>query len=162
MATAEDLRKIRSSKRGRVTKKVNELQRLAVEDTYSEVILNFDIVTGYFREFEEAQDKYHEKLTDETAMLDSEKYFEEVESNYIASLKNVLEYIQHNSKVTHMGPLQGGKTTSDGNHVSYVKLPPVPQPDVFSGKSEMYPMWKASFNTGKPFRNFPIFFIRSE
>lgn len=54
--STDDLRKIRSVKRGQVTKRVNELRRLMVEDSYSEVVLKFDIVKGYFREFVEAHD----------------------------------------------------------------------------------------------------------
>lgn len=35
----------------------------------------------------------------------------------------------------------------EGKSVSYLKLPPVPQPDVFCGKPKTYPMWMTSFNT---------------
>ena len=68
----------------------------------------------------------------------------EVESNYIDSLQGVREYIKS-------GPSSDSTRVTNHiqsrNSVSYVKLPRVPQPDVFSGKPETYLMWKASFST---------------
>ena len=78
MATLKDLRKSRTSKRTQVTKKVNELRRLVVDDSHSEVIDKFDLVKGVFHEFIVAHNLYHDELTDESDVLASDKYFEEV------------------------------------------------------------------------------------
>ncbi len=74
----------------------------------------------------------------------SDKYFNDVECNYIDDLQGVREYIKSGSTDD---ATFNGNDVPERSSVSYVKLPPVPQPDVFCGKPETYPMWKASFNT---------------
>lgn len=145
MASGEELRKIRTYKRTQVTKRINELRRLVVDDSYGDVIEKFDFIKGVFHEFIEAHNQYHDSLTEESDMLASDKYFEEVECKYIDGLKDVREYISQKRSSSSVS--QAGASGTETNLVSYVKLPPVPQPDVFSGKPESYPMWKASFNT---------------
>ena len=101
MATLEDLRKSRTSKRTQVTKKVNELRRLVVDDSHSEVIDKFDLIKGVFHQFIVAYDLYHNELTDETDILASDKYFEEVECKYTDGLQSVRDYINNRKPDGH-------------------------------------------------------------
>ncbi|KAK3891104.1 hypothetical protein Pcinc_004973 [Petrolisthes cinctipes] len=144
MASSEDLRKVRIVKRTQVTKRVNELRRLVVDGSYNEVVQKFDLIKGIFHDFIQAHNEYHDTITDEVDIIASDKYFEEVECNYISGLQGVREYIQ-------MGPDNFDPSVTNysasSKSMSYIKMPPPPQPDVFSGKPESYPMWKASFNT---------------
>ena len=147
MPTQEELRKNRSNKRSQLTKKVNELRRLVAEDRRSEVLLKYDLIKGTFSEFDDAHSEYHETLETETDIIASDKYFEDVESNYINGLNSVREYIKNddNPSSVHVKPVTS--TQTDSQAVSVVKLPPAPHPDVFFGKSESYPMWMASFKS---------------
>ena len=147
MPTQEELRKNRSNKRSQLTKKVNEFRRLVAEDRRSEVLLKYDLIKGTFSEFDDAHSEYHETLETETDIIASDKYFEDVESNYINGLNGVREYIKNedNPSSVHVKPVTS--TQTDSQAVSFVKLPPAPHPDVFSGKSESYPMWMASFKS---------------
>ena len=144
MESTEELRKNRTKAKSKVTRNVNELRRLVAEDNYSEVVLKFDSVKGVFHEFEQAHGNYHDTIEVESEIITSDKYFDAVELSYIEGLQGVREYIQRGSKVSEQPVLE---TQDSSKSVSIVKLPPVPQPDVFSGKSELYPMWKASFNS---------------
>ena len=147
MPTQEELRKNRSNKRSQLTKKVNELRRLVAEDRRSEVLLKYDLIKGNFSEFDDAHSEYHETLETETDIIASDKYFEDMESNCINGLNSVREYIKNddNPSSVHVKPVTS--TQTDSQAVSFVKLPPAPHPDVFSGKSESYPMWMASFKS---------------
>lgn len=150
MASVEDLRKARTVEKTRVTKRVNELRRLVIEDAYSDVVAKFDSIKVVFHDFMQAHDAYSARLQDEADIVASDKYFSDVECSYINGLQGVRDYIKSGSKDStppnppHTPPTPPSQLPGG---VSYVKLPPVPQPDVFSGKPETYPMWKASFNT---------------
>ena len=152
MESLEALRKTRSVKKMLVTRKVNELRRLVIDDAYSDVVHKFDLVKGVFHDFMTVHNKYHDLLTDDSDILASDKYFCEVECSYIDGLKGVRDYIRSGPELgasqsaNHDGTQQTLRP-AEGKSVSYVKLPPVPQPDVFRGNPETYPMWKASFNT---------------
>ncbi len=86
MSLIEDLRKTRTVKKTQVTKRVNELRRLVVDDAYSDVVQKFDLIKGVFHDFMVAHDTYHSELTDESDLMASDKYFNEVECNYNDSL----------------------------------------------------------------------------
>lgn len=62
----------------------------------------------------------------------------------ISRLQGVCEYIHRGCTDV---ALSMAKPDEEFNQVSYVILLPVPQSDGFSGKSELYSLWKASFNT---------------
>lgn len=82
MASPEALRKVRIVKRTQVTKRINELGRLVVEDSYSEIIQKFDSIKEIFHNFIHAHNEYHDTLTDESNIMVSDKYFKEIECNY--------------------------------------------------------------------------------
>lgn len=70
MASLEELRKTRTIKKILVTKRVNELRRLVVDDACRDVGFNFDSIKGIIK----AHDEYHDNLTD-TDILASDRYF---------------------------------------------------------------------------------------
>ena len=86
MASLDELRKTRTVKKMLVTRTVNELRRLVVNDDYSEVVTKFESVKGVFHDFMLSHNCYHDKLVDEADTIASENYFCEVECNYIDSL----------------------------------------------------------------------------
>ncbi len=59
MSLMEDLRKTGTVKKTQVTKWVNELRRLVVDDSYSDVVQKFDLIKGVLHNFMVAHDAYH-------------------------------------------------------------------------------------------------------
>ena len=141
-----DLKTTRSRKKALVTRRLNELKRLVAEDNMDEVILKFESIRDVFKEFENAHFEYHETIQDEADIIDSDKYFDDVEENYTAVLIDIKAYINHDvsNKAIAADTVQ---IKTPAKPASVAKLPRAPNPDVFSGHPESYPMWKASFNT---------------
>ena len=98
MASVEDLRKARTVEKTRVTKRVNELRRLVIEDAYSDVVDKFDSIKVVFHDFMQAHDAYSARLKDEADIVASDKYFSDVECSYINGLQGVRDYIKSGSK----------------------------------------------------------------
>ena len=97
---------------------------------------------------------YHDTLTNDADIIPSDDYFDKAETKYIDGISEFCDYIVKNDpKVASVGqsqvqtPVQCPVSHSQSKPMPVVKLPPIPQPDIFSGKPETYPMWKASFKT---------------
>ena len=62
-----------------------------------------------------------------------DSYFEQVQDKYVNTLNEVNVFLR-----SKQAPASEG---------SSFRLPPAPQPQVFDGNSEHYPMWRAAFST---------------
>ena len=77
-----------------MTKEINRIRRLMAEEDQEQVETLQPDLKQKFRNFEDAHQKFHDKLREETDIDASEAYFEEVENNYIdftISLKSWLQ-----------------------------------------------------------------------
>ena len=93
-----------------------------------------------FAEFEDA----HLLYVDENV---EDEYFQEVQDKYIKTLSEVNVYLKSQNKpISEAGCLPP----------SSVRLPPAPQPQVFDGNPENYPIWKAAFSTLIDRKDIPI------
>ena len=149
----ESLKRKRTTTKSALTRCVNELRRLVAEDKRDEVLRCFSEIKDCFQEFSDAHSAYHDTLTDEADIIASDDYFEKAETKYIDGISGVRDYIvKSDPKVVSVSQSQvQSPVQCPASHfqskLTSVKLPPVPQPDIFSGKPESYPMWKASFKT---------------
>ena len=136
-------KEVRGSKRSGLTKRLNNLCRLVAESEYQEVKKKYEEAKASFRDFENAHDMYNSSLKgSETEVADletSDRYFHDVQKVYIQHMNMARQFLE--------GATAGGAKSSVSSASYTVKLPPAPQPDVFTGRPESYPMWLASFNT---------------
>ena len=53
-----------------------------------------DKLKNYFKDFEDAHDKYHAQLTNEQQQDESETYFLQVQTNYITALSGAKKWLR--------------------------------------------------------------------
>ena len=140
MADLSDLTKRRSAAKGRVTRKLNELSRLVAEDEKEAAFLCIDSAKLAFGAFITAHEAYHGLLSEEEDIAASDLYFDEIEQSYTERLTHA------RSNLKAAAPSASLEKIPTKQYVTS-KLPPTPKPDVFDGNPELYPLWKASFET---------------
>ena len=132
----------RSAKKSGLTKRLSNLQRLAAEGDVEQTTLKFTEIKRKFNEFEKAHEMYHNTLTVDDDIVKSNTYFLDCESNYTKIMSTIRSFIEFRSKPSNSSPQYEPFQSK-----SILNLPPTPTPDVFNGKPETYPLWRASFNT---------------
>jgi hypothetical protein len=80
---AEEYKKARKARKSALTREISNLRKFMVEDEYEEIKERIPGLKQKFKAFEEAHDRYHSTLDDETVQDESDKYYDEVCSNYI-------------------------------------------------------------------------------
>ena len=138
-----DKKQKRTTSKAVLTRKVNELRRLVAEDDKEVVEAKYTAIRAVFREFEEAHDLYHDTLTDDQEVTDSQTLFDTQEAWYTVEMEKVRKYLADSRKVA-------AKTKPDAKvsaSIPAMKLPNAPHPDVFNGTPDIFPMWKAAFHT---------------
>ena len=124
-AENQDLKRKRSARKSVLTRKCNELKRLIAEDLHEEVLAKYTSIREHFKQFEDAHDSFHDRLTDDDDIEESNAYFIETESDYTRHLTDVKSYIK-----TRDNPnLASNKkcSCSTDSKVSVLKLPSVPK-----------------------------------
>ena len=136
MATDPDgtLAKDRATKRTALSLRMSSILRYVAERDYFKVNTKVAELKSSFASFEEA----HTRYCGEEEVEDS--YFEEVQSKYVETLTKVNAFL-------NAPPTSTPSESSSSSVPSGFRLPPAPQPQVFDGNPEAYPMWKASFST---------------
>ena len=109
---------------------MNASKRLLSEAEVAQLRIKYEELKVLFRAFDSAHDKYSEGLKEED-LTANDLYYDNVLGEYTAHMTDVRSFLS--SKEFIATPLG--------------KLPPAPEPDTFTGNPEMYPLWKASFNT---------------
>ena len=142
MATDE----ARSSKKEAVEELVRKLRRWMAEEVESSMVKeSSNNLKSLFREFESAWQAHHDSLRD-NQKSSSKDYIRKVEDSYITCLKECNQYQKASTQSSSSVPVVIKSENVDASRDLRIKLPPAPQPDVFSGdKPELFPLWEASF-----------------
>lgn len=144
-----EMKTSRASKRGGITNRMNNLKRLIAEDELEKVADKFVEGKVAFAEFEALHNAYHATLTEAVELTASDTYFQEVEKYYIEVMDKSRLYTFNTKPLVVQSTVPISQSNSSagptGSRLVSVKLPPAPQPDVFTGTHEVYPLWKASF-----------------
>ena len=94
---AEELKKKRTSIKRSVNREINSTKQLIAEDESPEALSGKATrLKGLFREFTDIQDQYTDLLTDDAEIEASDKYFAEVQTEYIRVLNDIKEVIKTN------------------------------------------------------------------
>ena len=133
----------RSALRSAVSLRVTALKRYLAEDDVAKVKIKVAELKESFSEFEVAHDEHHSSLKIDSEIIASNVYFEEVQNKYVDVLTSVKAFL----KAAEMSPVTPPVTGAPPPCSQALRLPPAPQPQIFSGNPEGYPMWKASFAT---------------
>ncbi len=127
------------AKRIAVSSRLTHIKRYIAEDDVIKVRSKYEELKESFRAFEAAYELQCSETSDDNDKAECERYFQEVLDSYTATMMASITFIKENEKCA----LNQISTVSTHS----LKLPPPPQPDVFTGSSEAFPLWKASFKT---------------
>ena len=130
-----------SNQRAAVSRRLTALKRYIAEDDSAKVKAKVLELKSAFASYESVHERYHATLTDSAHIEASSENFDEVQDKYADTLTIVKSYL----KAAEVLPVTPIPSTPPCPPV--LRLPPAPQPQVFSGDPERYPMWKASFST---------------
>ena len=105
MADPVELKKTRATRKSSVTKAVKKLDRHIVDEDPDEIKRQLETIKQVFKDFEEAHGAYHDTLTEEKDIEDSDKYLCEMYSKYFAVVKEAKSFMssvasQRDSNVT--------------------------------------------------------------
>ena len=140
---AEEDKSERSNLRSAVSIRISALKRYIAEDDSLKVKQKSLELKETFCTFEEAHNKYHSSLKAASDIFASEEYFEEVQSKYV----NVLTSVRAFLRAADESPVVPSASGAPPPCSQALRLPPAPQPQVFDGDPENFPMWKAAFAT---------------
>ena len=88
------LKVARGHKKGPLTRAMNDIGRYVVEEDKEEVVKLIDDLKVKLRTFEQAHDEYHNQLTEEVDIADSEKYYYDVQAQYIDVIKGAKQWLK--------------------------------------------------------------------
>ena len=131
-----------SNQRAAVSRRLTALKRYIAEDDSAKVKAKVVELKSAFASYEGVHERYHATLKDEEQIEASSERFDEVQDKYVDTLTSVKSYL----KAAEVLPVTPTPITPPPCPQA-LRLPPAPQPQVFSGDPERYPMWKASFGT---------------
>lgn len=89
-----DLKKVRGTKKGIVTRSIHNIKRTVIEEDLTDAKGRLDTLKEKFNDFEKAHDEFHETLTDDQEIDNSEKYFYEAEYEYMQTVQGVKLWIK--------------------------------------------------------------------
>ena len=96
MAEIEEDKKTRKGKKSVVTRHITAIEKFIAEDDVDEVYDVLGKLKSSFKEFEDSHYKFHDQLEDDVPQAESEKYFLEVQSTYIAALNGAKKWLKAN------------------------------------------------------------------
>jgi len=94
MADIEESKVQRRQRKGVVTRHVNSIARYIAEEETADVKSTIEKVKEAFKNFTSAHTRYHNFLTDEKDIEDSDNYFYEVQNDYIKCLKTAKAWLK--------------------------------------------------------------------
>ena len=92
----EQRRKVRCQRKGVVTRHLGNLQRLIAEDDVEAVRARLSKLKVVFDECEELHFAYHELLIEDDDKTASDKWFDNVEQNYIKIVQSARDWMKGN------------------------------------------------------------------
>ena len=92
MSEAE--RVVRRQRKAAITRHLGTLERLVAEEDVDDVKERLDIVKGSFRDFEIAHDLYHDGLVDDDDIEESDSWFQQVQTNYVAGVRSAKAWLK--------------------------------------------------------------------
>ncbi|KAJ8043465.1 hypothetical protein HOLleu_10558 [Holothuria leucospilota] len=125
----------RSSAKRAVTKEVNYIRQCIAEDDMDDIDDHVIVLKDLFKKFTLAHDRYHETLTQETDIDESDNYFSEKQRDYIS----VLDLVK-NTKISfkakaELKSLSADSNSGDSSSKEYLRLLNLPKVEleVFHG-----------------------------
>ena len=130
-----------------VTKGLKALKRYVAEDNSNLVQEKYDNLKRTFQTYEDIHTTYIDQLVigrkKRKDIEASELVYDDILETYTEVMSKTQGYLKR-SEVTTPAPSQPESRPIIRQPFA---LPPAPQPEVFSGSPQHYPMWKASFST---------------
>ena len=90
---------MRKNCKSALTREINNVRQFMAEDNVGEVKERIPNIKTKFSAFQKAHDDFHNELTDENLIDESEKYFEDVQENYIVNLTKVKDWLKGQDEV---------------------------------------------------------------
>ena len=97
----KDAKASRKAHKSVVTKGIITIERLIVEQDIDEVKIHIQELKKKFRNFEAAHDKYHDFLTDDGLIDESDAYFKDVHDSYVKAFKEYMSWLEQQSKAVN-------------------------------------------------------------
>ena len=136
MNLEETLRE-RTIRKSAVTRRCTYIRRFMAEDDHEKVEQKVGELKEAFSAFDEINEHLTSLLEKPIDIEANEELYDGVQDSYVATLNEVRAY-QKSSVVAE---------TVTSPKLSPLSLPPAPQPQVFDGDPERFPMWHAAFST---------------
>ena len=92
MSEAE--RVVRRQRKAAITRHLGTLERLVAEEDVDDVKERLDIVKGSYRDFEIAHDLYHDGLVDDDDIEESDSWFQQVQTSYVAGVRSAKAWLK--------------------------------------------------------------------
>ena len=91
---SDEERVVRRQRKAAITRHLGTLERLVAEEDVDDVKERLDIVKGSFRDFEIAHDLYHDGLVDDDDIEESDSWFQQVQTNYVAGVRSAKAWLK--------------------------------------------------------------------
>ena len=95
---------LRSQRKGVVTRHLNSLARNIEEENADAVLSRLERLNAAFDDFEEVHYDYHDSLSDEESLQESQAWFKDVEKKYLRDVKAARAWLRDKKKL----PCQSG------------------------------------------------------
>ena len=148
---AAEQKVVRKNRKGAVTRELNTINRFMSEDDIEEVKRRFPAVKDKFKEFENSHIAYHDFLTEEKEIDDSEQYFDDAEENYIQSNLLIKDWLKKQAIEDNKTPPnlhsteQGGRISSSAELFNIINLPKI-EIEKFDGNPATFHSFFAIFD----------------
>ena len=145
----EQKKVVRKNRKSALTREINNVRQFMAEDNVTEVKTRLENVKSKFREFEKAHEEFHDPLTEEKDIDDSDDYFNQVHENYIKTLVNVKDWLLSNEDKKApeiIQPKQDVKNDVDGKQLyNLINLPKI-ELEEFDGNPAKFHSFFAVFD----------------
>ena len=149
MADPVELKATRKARKGLVTKEINAAERYMAEDDIEEVKSRFDNIKKTFKEFEQSHERYHETVTEETDIDESEDYFYKMQKEYVRAVTSIKAWLVSDDQQAPLIKSKVGAKNSENisrsELLGLLNLPSV-QLDYFDGDPLQYHSFFAVFD----------------
>ena len=83
----DEERVVRRQRKAAITRHLGTLERLVAEEDVDDVKERLDVIKESFQEFAIAHDLYHAGLVDDDDIEESDSWFQEVQTSYVAVVR---------------------------------------------------------------------------
>ncbi len=141
---AEEQKKARRTRKSSLTRETNNIKRFIAEENRDEVSARIKLLTVKYSDFEKAHDAYHDALTEEDEIDESEAYLEDVQSKYIQTLTSAKKWLLDTEAKPEVKPDIAPAQDLSSDFISLINLPKV-EIEPFDGNPMNYHSFMALF-----------------